>query len=292
MTEPTEAPPTANADQRRHWNSADGLKWRTLADQIGRHLAGITERLLAHARPAPGERVLDVGCGTGETSLRLAAAVAPGAVLGVDLSEGLIEAARERARAAGRANLDFVLADAQVHGFEAGAFDLAASRFGVMFFDDPVAALRNLARALRPGGRLAFACWGPLAENPWFAVPRAAALRHLGPPAPQPANAPGPLAFADAAYVEGLLAAAGLEAIRIGAEAVTLEGGDSLEETARFSCRLGPAARRIGEAEAAPETVEKIAAEIAEGFRRYLDDGRLKVPAAVNFITARRPGSV
>jgi len=278
---------TANAAQRDYWNADAGHNWLTHRQRLDRMMRPITERLLARAAPAAGERVLDVGCGTGESSLRLAALVGGGEVLGADISAPLLEAARERAAAVG--NLSFLLADAQVHAFRPAAFDLVASRFGVMFFADPVAAFRNLAAALTPGGRFAFVGWGPLADNPWFLIPSRAAAAHLGPPPPQPPDAPGPMAFADAARVEGLLTAAGLAEVEVMAERLLVYGDDSPEETARIACTLGPAARRIAETGAPPEVVARIAADIAEGLRPYAGGAGVRVPATVNFISARRP---
>lgn len=287
MSGDTETAPSVNAQQREYWNTAGG-KWRVHQAEMDRHLAAVTDRLLARAAPAPGQRVIDVGCGAGSITLLLARAVGDGRVLGIDISEVLLAAARQRANADRVGNVEFVLADAQVHGFPAEAYDLAVSRFGVMFFDDPVAAFRNLARALRPGGRFAFASWGPLEGNPWFLVPQQAAARHLGPGEPQPPHAPGPLAFSDVAYVEDLLREAGLEAVAVAAERVVLDGGASLQELAAFSGKFGPAARRIGETGASAEVQALIAAEVAEGFRPYAGADGVKVPALIHYISARR----
>jgi SAM-dependent methyltransferase len=287
MSDDVASVPGVNAQQRQYWNTA-GEKWRIHQAELDRHLAAITERLLARAAAAPGERVIDVGCGAGSSTFRLAGAVGDGRVLGIDVSTPLLDAARQRAAVDGIDNAEFVLADAQVHAFPAEAYDLVASRFGVMFFDDPAAAFRNLARALRSGGRFAFASWGPLEENPWFLVPQRSAARHLGPAEPQPPHAPGPLAFSDAAHVEGLLRAAGLEAVEVAAERIVLDGGDSLQALAEFSASFGPAARRIAEAGAAPETVARIAQDIAEALRPYAGREGVRIPAMVNFISARR----
>lgn len=287
MTEPTPSIPTANITQVEYWRDA-GKKWRAYQREIDRQLAVVTDRLLERAASAPGERVIDVGCGAGHTTLRLAEAVGDGQVLGIDISEILLAVAEQRARDNGIGNVAFLLADAQVHGFAADAYDLIASRFGVMFFSDPVAAFRNLAHALRPGGRFAFASWGPLEQNPWFRLPQDVAVRHLGPPEPQPPHAPGPMAFSDAAYVEDLLSEAGLEAVEVAAEEAVLDGGDSLEALAEFASNLGPASRRIREADAPPEIQALIAAEVAEAFRPYAGTAGIKMPARIHYISARR----
>jgi len=287
MSGPAEPIPTANAEQLEYWSTA-GEKWRTYRRQIDRLLSGVTDRLLQRAAPVPGESAIDVGCGAGDTTLRLAATVGEGRVLGIDVSQALLEVAQERARSGGIGNVEFLFADAQVHAFAAGAHDLIASRFGVMFFNDPVTAFGNLARALRPGGRFAFASWGPLSQNPWFLVPHEVAVRHLGAPEPQAPHAPGPMAFADAAYVEGLLTEAGLEAVDVAVELVVLDGGDNAQAAATLSCNLGPASRRIRETGASAEVQNRIAADIAGEFRRYAGADSVMIPAAIHYIAARR----
>jgi len=189
MTEQDDAEPGPNADQVAFWNSPAGEKWVRNQAEMDMTLAPLTEMLLARAAPAPGQRVLDVGCGTGTTVLQLAGAVGPGGhVQGLDVSEPMLALARQRVAAAGAGNVDLVLDDAQTFAFDAGSRDLVFSRFGVMFFADPPAAFANLRRALVPGGRLVFVCWADLADNPWFKVPRDAAIARLGPVPPTPRN--------------------------------------------------------------------------------------------------------
>ncbi|MDF2901645.1 MAG: SAM-dependent methyltransferase, partial [Phenylobacterium sp.] len=188
---------TANADQIAYWNNAAGETWAALQDRLDRQIEPLGLRAIEAGAPQPGERVLDIGCGCGQTSFELARRVGPsGRVLGVDISAPMLEVARQRAAGAA-ANVSFIEADAQTHAFQNGGFDLAISRFGVMFFDDPTAAFRNIGAALRPGGRLSFVCWRPMLENAWMATPLFAAMPLLPPlPPPDPA-APGPFAFAD-----------------------------------------------------------------------------------------------
>src|SRR5438309_1620679 len=198
--------PEANAEQIRYWNEAAGPKWVSFQKVIDAQIAPLGERAMDRASIAPGERVIDVGCGCGDTTITLARRVGPaGLVLGIDISAPMLERAAETARAAGLANVRFENADAQTHRLSPGAFDVVYSRFGVMFFADPVAAFTNLRAALRPGGRLAFVCWRSLAENPLFTAPMAAAAKHLPPLPPPHPNAPDPFAFADRARVAQIL---------------------------------------------------------------------------------------
>jgi ubiquinone/menaquinone biosynthesis C-methylase UbiE len=147
-----------NADQSEFWNLGPGRNWvRYQADLDAIH-GPVTDLLLEACAPQEGERILDVGCGAGASAFALARAVSPsGHVRGVDLSVPLIQRAEERRRELDLPNISFEVADAQDHAFESQSFDLVASRFGLMFFSDPVAAFRNIASDLRPGGRIAFA---------------------------------------------------------------------------------------------------------------------------------------
>jgi len=251
---------------------------------------GASERLLALARPQAGQRVLDIGCGAGALSLETAYQVGPsGSVLGIDVSRALLERAEERCRAAGLTSLVFQEADAQVHPFEVAAFDLAISRFGVMFFADPVAAFANLASGLRPGGRMVVAAWSGLAGNPWFEIPRNAAIEVLGAPPPADPHAPGPLAFADAGRVVGLLEHAGLADCEAMTEIVALKTSKDLSEVARLAGNIGPAARILRALEGTPADAERIVERIERGFRPYATDDGFAIPARFNFFAASRP---
>jgi SAM-dependent methyltransferase len=211
--------------------------WAHVRARLELQLEPLGRRALAALAPRPGERVLDIGCGGGETALALARAVAPnGAVVGIDVSAAVLDYARRDAL--GYAHVSFVQADAQTYPFEPATFDAAFSRFGVMFFADPIAALTNIRRCLKPHGRLAFVCWRALAENPLDQLPLRAALPHLPPqPAPDP-DAPGPFAFADPARVRGILAAAGFGNIEISAHDEMVGSGD-LEAMLAVCIRVG-----------------------------------------------------
>jgi SAM-dependent methyltransferase len=228
----------ANADQIAYWNATAGLTWAASQDLLDRQIDPLGRKAMAALAPQEGERILDVGCGCGQTSLELAELVGPGGeVLSVDISEPMLEVAR--ARAEGLDQVSFLEADAQTHAFPDGAFDAVFSRFGVMFFADPVAAFANIAAALKPGGRLAFVCWRPLAENSWMSLPLIAALPHIPPPTPPDQNAPGPFAFANPDKVRAILAAAGFDEIALTPHNQAI-GGNDLEATIGLSLRVGP----------------------------------------------------
>lgn len=284
----------ANAAQAEYWNTAMADKWVAHQAAIDARFASLTEHLVGRTAAAPGERVIDVGCGTGALALALAGRVAPGGeVLGIDFSRPMLALAGQRVRAAGYDNVALQLVDAQTHAFEAGAFDLLASRFGVMFFSDPVAAFSNLLGALRPGGRLAFVCWTELGANPWFALPLEAGIRHLGEPEPAPPRAPGPFALAEADYVDEVLRTAGFADVEIERTESVVEGAASAGEEAAFACQMGPLSRLIRErAPDDPAVVERIASDVAEQFRLFETDAGVRLPATVFFVGARRAPAV
>lgn len=278
----------ANERERAYWNAGTGERWVRHQAALDRSFGEITRLLLDRAAPAPGERVLDIGCGSGETTLAAARRVAPeGTATGIDISELLLALARRRAAGAGLTNIRHVIADAETHPFEPNTADLALSRFGVMFFGTPVAAFTNLRRALRPEGRVAFVCWGALEANPWFRTPLEIGIRHLGPPDPLPPRAPGPMAFGEADYVEEILSAAGFTGIDIREERPLLLGLPSAEEEAGLAMALGPTSRLIALKKPDPATLAAMAEEIAAAFRPNLTDGGMRLPCTVFVVTAR-----
>ena len=211
---PTPTVHPGNAAQLRAWDGDEGRRWVTHADVLERSTAGYDAALWEAAALTPADRVLDVGCGTGSTTRAAARQASAGTVLGVDLSGPMLEVARHRAAAEGLANVSFLQADAQVHPFPEASVDVVVSRTGAMFFADPVAAFTNLARALRPGGRLALLVWQGADRNEWFGAFTTALAAGREPPAPPP-GAPGPFAFADPARVREVLTAAGLAEVAV-----------------------------------------------------------------------------
>lgn len=292
-----------NADQVTYWNEVAGPKWVSMQKGIDNTLAAAIDVLLDWARPAEiesgdgkGPRLLDVGCGTGATAFAFAEAAGPMArTTGIDISEPMLALAEQQRAASGLNGLRFLLADAQSHDFSAATevgppFDLLFSRFGVMFFADPVAAFRNLATALRPGGRAVFAAWAPMAANPWFQIPKDIATARLGPPPVAPPRAPGPLAFQEIPYVMDILTQAGFTALRGEEVAVTLANPDSPEEVARMVTNLGPSARILKAYDGTAEDVEAIAAGVMEAFRPFVQaDGGVGLPATLNVFAAVKP---
>ncbi len=202
--------PDPNADQLAYWNGENGDKWARLQERLDGLFAPISAAAVAAAAPRPGDRVLDIGCGCGDTVLALAEAVGPlGSVTGVDISGPMLAVAGHRIAARELAQAAVLRADAATEPFAPGSVDLVFSRFGVMFFDAPSEAFINIRRAMKPGGRLVFACWRPFRENPWFHTPYEAAAPHLPEQEKADPEAPGPFAFAEPERVTRILGVAG-----------------------------------------------------------------------------------
>ncbi len=271
----------ANADQSAYWNGEPGRRWVEQQESQDRLFTPITATLFEAAAPKAGERVIDVGCGAGETTLRAAAIT--GDALGVDVSEPLLARARERGAGA---PARFALADATAYDFSAEAADLMISRFGVMFFAEPGKSFANLRRGLKPGARLAFVCWRALALNPWLMLPYAAVKPLLPPQPTPPPHAPGPFGFADEPYVRGVLEAAGFGDIRFEPREFQLDvaGGEGLDAALDKALALGPTSRALlGQPD---EVVAPARAAVREALARHLKGAEVWLEGAIWIVRA------
>ena len=235
-----------NAEQVEFWNGPTGRRWVERQEQQDALLSPITAALLTHAAARPGEHVIDIGCGCGETTIALGRRVLPGGgVVGIDISAPMLTHAATRVQPG--LPIELVEADATTHPFAAGAFDLLVSRFGVMFFAEPERAFANLRRALRSGGRLVFVCFRAPRDNPWIMLPLNAAYEHV-PPLPKTGpEDPGPFAYASDERVRRILAGAGFSSIALEALDVKLDlaGGRGLDAAVDAALLMGPASRAI-----------------------------------------------
>ena len=281
--------PAANEAMQRYWNEVAGPRWvGRQAAQEARNVE-MLEQLLAAAAAQPGERVLDIGCGTGVTTVPYAQAVGPsGHVTGADISRPMLDAARRRVEEAGLKNVELVLADAQVHAFTPDSYDLLTSRLGVMFFADPHAAFRNLIRALRPGGRLVMAVWATIDENPHWKIPFEIAVRHLGPPGPQPPHAPGPHVFGERDYLRGILEGPVLPRSRSRRGRFT---SASIRPRRRPSTRFSPACCSGCSTKNKPtrRREQAIVRDIEAAFDRFATSEGVRLPATFLLVRGQRP---
>jgi len=274
-----------NEAMRDYWNGDVGRTWVDMQVRMDTALAPVTAALLDAAAAKPGERVLDIGCGSGATTLAFAAAAgATGHVTGADISAPLLDLARSCAEGTTAA---FVEADAASFATTLH-FDLIVSRFGVMFFDDPVAAFAHIRTLAAPDARLAFACWRAPTDNCWATLPIAALGDLLPVSVPDDPHAPGPFAFADVGRVRTILAEAGWHDVATTAFDFAMRMGDGEDPAAaatNFSLRIGPASRAITEAGAIDRAA--VEAALARAFAAAAVDGIVALPAAVWLVTAR-----
>jgi ubiquinone/menaquinone biosynthesis C-methylase UbiE len=276
-----------NADQATYWNGPGGRHWTDRQAMQDALLAPVSERLIAAAQVKPGERAIDIGCGCGATTLEIAAITGvSGRVLGLDLSEPMIERARKRA-AEEKSPANFLVGDATVHDFSAERADLIASRFGVMFFAEPALSFANIRWGLKPGGRLVFVCWRDARLNPWMTVPLRAATRHA-PRLPEVGpEDPGPFSFADEARVRRILSAAGFSDIALAPDDLELDiaVGQGLENAIASTLEIGPASRALDNQ---PEAIREAAiAEIRAALEPLQRGQTVPLGAAIWVVSAR-----
>lgn len=279
----------ANTAQAEHWNGAEGDHWSIHHDRYNAMLGPFGAHALDAAAIAPGEAVLDVGCGCGDTAIAAAHQTGPaGMVAGIDLSGQMIDRARSRVAETGLGNLAFVQGDAQTHPFDETSMDVMISRLGVMFFDDPTAAFTNIARAIRLGGRLAFVCWQDPGANDWMVVPAMAALAHVPPPDLTGGSMGNPFEFADVDHVTEILSDAGFSnvAARGVRQAMLVGGGGTLDDAIEFF-RHGS----IGQAllsGAEPDATERAVAAVTEAYAAHMAGDGVKLDASIWVVTATR----
>ncbi len=277
---------TPNVGEAEYWRSAQ--QWVDCQDVLDALLQPVLDLLLSEAALQPGEQVLDIGCGTGASTMAAARIVdAAGHVTGADISAIMLERARTRARAARLENLSFVEADAQHHPFDRATCDAIISRFGVMFFEDPVTAFRNIRQAAIPKGRLVFLCWASLPKNSWFAVPRQAAVDVLGTVPPPEPRAPGPMAFEDRDYVTDILRDAGWGDVAVTESSLILTPKGSVAEVASFATRLGPASRIIKDLQGSEADTARIENMMSKKLEPFVTGTQVRVPALLNLVHAR-----
>ncbi|EDT39369.1 class I SAM-dependent methyltransferase [Burkholderia ambifaria] len=283
-----------NAYQIADWNGQSGERWVANQARLDAMLAVFGQAAIEAAAPATGERVLDVGCGAGTSSLALAARVgAGGQVLGVDISEPLI--GRARALAPHDTPALFRVADASSAELPEGAFDILFSRFGVMFFDDPTGAFAHMRRALRPGGRVAFVCWRSAAENDWVRLPMGALAGIVPPSALPDPEAPGPFSFGDRERVARILTAAGFTDLAIAPFDASVPFGDggtrdaAIDDAVKMTLEVGPPSRVLADQ---PDDIRARAwAAVRAAFAGLPGERSVMIDGAAWIVMARNPAS-
>ena len=274
----------AAEDQVAAWNGAAGLSWVEAQKSLDQLMKPLEELLVETVLARDARSVLDVGCGTGATTLAIVRALSGGNCVGVDISEPMLALARARAERE-RLQATFVRADAQTHAFEPGAFDTIVSRFGVMFFEDPVRAFANLRSAVRRGGGLAAIAWRSPAENPFMTAAERAAAPFLPDIPPRRVDVPGPFALADARRVRDILEASGWAEIEVRPLDVVCTFAKA--DLADYVTRIGPLGRVLRTAD--EQTRARITSAVLPAFDPYIDGDEVRFVAACWMIGARAP---
>jgi SAM-dependent methyltransferase len=274
-----------NADQIAYWNGANGQRWTDRQAEQDILLAPVSKAPIDRAAPKPGERIIDVGCGCGSTSVAFAERVAPnGFVLGVDISGPMLARARQLAPKA--LPVDFVQADATVYPFDPQSFDVLVSRFGVMFFAEPAVSFANLRKALRSSGRLAFACWREPRENPWMMAPLQAVYQHVPKLPPQGPEDPGPFAFASEERVRRILGEAGFKGVAMEPVGLSFDIaiGRGLDAAVQAALQIGPSSRALEGHP--PQTRAAAAQSVREVLTPFVRGDSVALPGSIWIVTA------
>jgi len=283
----TRASEPSNDNQIEFWNVQQGDKWVRLRERTDATLRPFGDAAMDRLGLGAGEHVLDVGCGCGDTTLQLAARVAPGgSVTGADVSRPMLAHARERAAEAAEPRPAFIEADVQRHRFPPKRLDAVFSRFGVMFFAAPEAAFANLRRATRPGGRLSFVCWREPADNPWVMTAVEVARAHVELPPPPAPDEPGQFSFADEGRVGRVLKAAGWRDATFDRFDVDLLVGRDVADATAFLVQMGPAGAALAEADDA--TRAAAAEDLAAALEPFAAADGVRLGSSAWIVTARR----
>ncbi len=283
-----------NADQVGDWNGQSGERWVVNQARLDAMAAVFGEAAIEAVAPVTGERVLDVGCGAGASTLALAARVgARGQVIGVDISEALI--GRARALAPHDLPVLFQVADASSAELPEGAFDILFSRFGVMFFGDPTGAFAHMRRVLRAGGRVAFVCWRGAAENDWVRLPMGAIKGILPPSAPLDPEVPGPFSFGDRARVARILTAAGFTDVAIAPFDASVSFGEgetrdaAIDDAVKMTLEVGPLSRAL--ADQSDDIRARASAAVRAAFVGLPGERSVMIDGAAWIVMARNPAN-
>jgi SAM-dependent methyltransferase len=283
-----ETPKADRPSEEQMWAGPSGDRWLANAAGLEETMRPVGEALLDRAALAPGEHVLDVGCGAGGVSLAAAARIAPGgSVTGIDISAALVAQAARRAAAANLpVPVRFLAADAARTPLPPAQADCLLSRFGTMFFTDPAAAFTHMHGLLRPGGRIALAVWAPLSENPWMIELRNVVAAHFDLPTPPP-RTPGPFAFDEPEYLRGILTAAGfthIEFSRWQASIPVCGAGSTPQSATDFMISAMSVGQRVLDAPA--EVREQVRRDLRDRLTPYNTPAGVQMPASVWFVTA------
>ena len=274
-----------NVEQSEYWNEKSGPKWVKNENALNERLAILTDELISRANIEASDKVLDIGCGGGDTTFRVSKLLADGGnVVGADISHTLLNHAKSKF-----SNIDamkFVHCDAQNHSFDENYFDKVISRFGVMFFENPSEAFKNIQCSLRTNGSLNFVCWTSLVENDFLTEGMHIITKYTQKVLPEVTKDPGPFAFSNREYINGVLKSAGFKNINIDKVYTSISTKDSAEKDAEILMGIGPRARILSEENLSSEKMSMIKSEIVELCRKRISNKEITYKACLNYVSA------
>jgi len=277
-----------NSGMRGFWNDAGGRMWVNYQHVIEASMAPFGQKVMDILDFNDGERVLDIGCGCGGTTYEIAQLVGSnGSVFGVDISEMIIASAKKKVCKNNQSNIVFECVDAQTHSFDMNVFDVVFSRFGVMFFDDPIVAFENIRKSLIAGGRMAFVCWQAVKDIEWINLPRNIVGEYIALPPPSPSDEPGGFSFSDANRVKEILHSAGFVNIVVEKFNSKINIGVDLNEALRFMTHIGPAGSVLDNSDIDSKTQAKFTNDLCAALEAYQTNQGIELGSAMWIVTAR-----
>tara|TARA_Y100000589_G_scaffold291799_1_gene295526 strand:- start:1392 stop:2240 length:849 start_codon:yes stop_codon:yes gene_type:complete len=281
------SPKIVNDEQHEFWNKGIGQKWVKKDNSMNERFAILTEEFFARANINKNDKVLDIGCGGGITSFEASKLVGKdGYVLGADISNILLDLARRNY--SNIANLEFKYCDVQNYNFEKNVFSKVISRFGVMFFENPIAAFKNIYNSIQDGGSLHFVCWTNVMENEFFTAAANVIIKHLNREFPEITQAPGPFAFSEKKYVKQILNASGFKNIKVNKIYTSLSTNDDAEKDGDLLFNIGFAGRLLSEENLSEEELSNIKGKIIKLSQNRQVNGKMTYRACLNFVSATK----
>ena len=281
------SPKIVNDEQHEFWNKGIGQKWVKKDNSMNERFAILTEEFFARANIIKNDKVLDIGCGGGITSFEASKLVGKdGYVLGADISNILLDLARRNY--SNIANLEFKYCDVQNYNFEKNVFSKVISRFGVMFFENPIAAFKNIYNSIQDGGSLHFVCWTNVMENEFFTAAANVIIKHLNREFPEITQAPGPFAFSEKKYVKQILNASGFKNIKVNKIYTSLSTNDDAEKDGDLLFNIGFAGRLLSEENLSEEELSNIKGKIIKLSQNRQVNGKMTYRACLNFVSATK----
>ena len=277
-----------NIKQRQFWSGAGGDVWVNKQREMDIMLNPLGDRVIERLDLKSDSKIIDIGCGCGATTLEIAKKITQGEILGVDISEPMLDKAAETAREMSLSNISFEVKDVQVDVMPQNYFDVAFSRFGVMFFEDPFEAFKNIHSSLKEDGLLSFVCWQNASLNPWQSLSIQVIKEFLDLPAPAP-KSPGPFAFEDKTYLEDILRESGFKGLEIldNQEDIIMFSGKSIREACEDYLTINPVVTEMLK-NSKPELTEEILEALVIKFSNFHQNDGLLFPSATWIVTAKK----